>query len=88
MQVKEIDIDTGKIKGYGICKKKYEISFVGGPTTPTYSTTWYYHTIHLVFRYFVSFADHEDDILKLFLICTFKDPNLEEKLQIWRIFFF
>ena len=39
MQVKEIDIDTGKIKGYGICKKKYEISFVGGPTTPTYSNT-------------------------------------------------
>ena len=38
MQVKEIDIDTGKIKGYGICKKKYEISFVGGPTTPTYSS--------------------------------------------------
>ena len=37
MQVKEIDIDTGKIKGYGICKKKYKISFVGGPTTPTYS---------------------------------------------------
>ena len=38
MQVKEIDIDTGKIKGYGICKKKYKISFLGGPTTPTYST--------------------------------------------------
>ena len=37
MQVKEIDIDTEKIKGYGICKKKYEISFLGGPTTPTYS---------------------------------------------------
>ena len=37
MQVKDIDIDTGKIKGYGICKKKYEISFLGGPTTPTYS---------------------------------------------------
>ena len=37
MQVKEIDIDTGKIKGYGICKKKYKISFLGGPTTPNYS---------------------------------------------------
>ena len=37
MQVKEIDIDTEKIKDYGFCKKKYEISFVGGPTTPTYS---------------------------------------------------
>ena len=36
MQVKEIDIDIGKINGYGICKKKYEISFLGGPTTPTY----------------------------------------------------
>ena len=41
MQVKEIDIDTGKIKGYGICKKKYEISFVGGPTTPTYSIVYF-----------------------------------------------
>ena len=38
MQVKEININTGKIKGYGICKKKYKISFLGGPTTPTYST--------------------------------------------------
>ena len=38
MQVKEIDINTGKIKGYGICKKKYKISLLGGPTTPTYST--------------------------------------------------
>ena len=37
MQVKDIDIFTGKIKGYGICKKKYQISFLGGPTTPTYS---------------------------------------------------
>ena len=38
MPLKEIDIDTGKIKGYGICtQKKYEISFVGGPTYPTYS---------------------------------------------------
>ena len=46
MQVKEIDIDTGKIKGYGICKKKYEISFVGGPTTPTYSIL--YLTFHLM----------------------------------------
>ena len=37
MQVKDIDSDTGKIKGYGICKKKDKISFLGGPTTPTYS---------------------------------------------------
>ena len=37
MQVKEIDINTGKIKGYEIFKKKYKISFSGGPTTPTYS---------------------------------------------------
>ena len=35
MQVKEININTGKITGYGICKK-YKISFLGGPTTPTY----------------------------------------------------
>ena len=38
MQVKEIDINTGKIKGHEICKKiKYKISFLGGRTTPTYS---------------------------------------------------
>ena len=37
MQVKEININTGKIKRYGICQKKYKISFLGGPTTPTYS---------------------------------------------------
>ena len=37
MGVKEKDIDTGKIKGYGICKKKYKILIVGGPITPTYS---------------------------------------------------
>ena len=38
MPVKEIDINTGKIQGYGICKKKrYNISFLGGPTTPTNS---------------------------------------------------
>ena len=37
MHVKEIDINTGKIKGYGICKKKYEIWFLGGPPTPIYS---------------------------------------------------
>ena len=38
MEVKEIDINTEKIKGYGILKKKYKISFLDGPTTPTYST--------------------------------------------------
>ena len=37
MQVKEIDIDTGKINGYGICKKKDKIRFLGGPNTPTNS---------------------------------------------------
>ena len=37
MQVKEIDIDTGKNTGYGICKKKYQIKSLIGPTTPTYS---------------------------------------------------
>ena len=37
MQVKETDINTEKIKGYGVSKKKYKISFLGGPTTPTYS---------------------------------------------------
>ena len=41
MQVKEIDINTGKIKGYGICKKKYKISFLGGSTTPTYSIYYF-----------------------------------------------
>ena len=39
MQVKEVDINTGKIKGNGICqKKRYKISLLGGPTTPTYSS--------------------------------------------------
>ena len=38
MQVKEKDIDTGKIKGYGICKKKRARNLIlVGPTTPTYS---------------------------------------------------
>ena len=38
MQVKEIDIDTGKkTRDKEFAKKKYEISFLGGPTTPTYS---------------------------------------------------
>ena len=37
MPVEDINITTGKIMGYGICKKKYKISFLGGPTTPTYS---------------------------------------------------
>ena len=40
MQVKEIDINNGKIKGYEICKKKYKISFLGGLNTPTYSTSF------------------------------------------------
>ena len=35
MQVK--DINTGNIKGYAICNEKYKISFLGGPTTSTYS---------------------------------------------------
>ena len=37
MQVKEIDISTGKMKGYRICKKKVQNLILGGPTTPTYS---------------------------------------------------
>ena len=38
MQVKEIDINTGNIKGYEFAtKKRYKISFLGGPTTLTYS---------------------------------------------------
>ena len=53
MQVKEIDIDTGKIKGYGICKKKYEISFVGGPTTPTYSNIYTIIKLIHLFIFFV-----------------------------------
>ena len=57
MQVKEIDIDTGKIKGYGICKKKYEILFLDGPTTPTYSNTLfsYYHTLKLLKNFWVHY---------------------------------
>ena len=41
MQVKEIDINTGKIKGINLQKKEDKISFLGGPTTPTYSTSSY-----------------------------------------------
>ena len=41
MQVKEIDINPEKIKGYGICgKKKVQNLFLGGPTTPTYSISF------------------------------------------------
>ena len=43
MHVKEKDIDTRKIKGYGICKKnKYQVSLLGGPTTPTYCTLLFF----------------------------------------------
>ena len=56
--------------------------------------TWYYLTIYLVFTYFESFIDYEDDIFKLFFICTFKDPNLAENLKeswtlrsSWSLFF-
>ena len=39
IQVKEIDIDTGKIERYWICKKKYQILFLGGLTIiQTYSS--------------------------------------------------
>ena len=37
MQVKEIDINTEKSRDMEFAKKKYKISFLGGPTTPTYS---------------------------------------------------
>ena len=49
MQVKEIDINTGKIKWYGICNKKYKISILGGPTTPTYSKSFFvkYRDVHV-----------------------------------------
>ena len=39
----------------------------------------YYHAIYIVFTYYTSFAGYEDDILELFLICTFKDPKLAGK---------
>ena len=39
MKVKEIDINTENIKGYDICKKKIDILFLGGPTTPIYSSS-------------------------------------------------
>ena len=47
MQVKEIDIDTGKIKDYGFGKRKFEISFLGGPTTPTYSTSYITYVVSI-----------------------------------------
>ena len=40
--------------------------------------TLYYHAIYIVFTYFASFTGYEDDMLKLFLIYMFKDPNLAE----------
>ena len=38
MQVKETNIDTGKIKGYTTSKKKVKISLLVGLTTPIYSS--------------------------------------------------
>ena len=38
--------------------------------------TRYYHAIYIVFTYFPSCTGYEDDFLKLFLICTFKNQNL------------
>ena len=52
MQVKEIDINTGKIKGHGICKKKkYKISFLGGPTSPTYYSIFLFNKFGLSKNY-------------------------------------
>ena len=42
MQVEDIDIDNGK-KGVWNLQKKYKISFLGSPTTPTYSSMFYDH---------------------------------------------
>ena len=57
MQVKEIDINTGKIMVYGICKFFYKISLLGGPTTLTYSTfidhdMWHVTSENIFFLYF------------------------------------
>jgi hypothetical protein len=37
MQVKEIDITLKKSRDMEFAEKRYKISFLGGPTTPTYS---------------------------------------------------
>ena len=47
-----------------------------------HSFSSFYHAIYIVFTYFASFTGFEDDFLKLFLICTFKDPNLAENLNL------
>ena len=33
-----------------------------------------------ILPYFASFTGYKDDMLKVFFICTFKDPKLAEKL--------
>ena len=35
----------------------------------------------LEYTYFALFTDYEDDCLKVFLICMFKNPNLAEKIN-------
>ena len=50
--------------------------------------TWYYHAVYSVFTYFASFTGYTNDILKLFLICMFKYPNLAENLTNLGEFFF
>ena len=42
--------------------------------------TWYCHAIYIVFTNFASFTGYENDIYEVFLIFTFKDPNLAENL--------
>ena len=42
---------------------------------------WYYHDIYIEFIYFASFTVFEDDILKLYLICPFRDWNLAENVK-------
>ena len=38
------------------------------------------HAIYIVFTYFASFKDYEDDIFEVFfLICKLKDPKLARK---------
>ena len=91
MQVKEININPGTIKGYRIFKKKeYKISFLGGPTTPNYSTTSLGDSIYMHKVFFVKFSGWI--ILEVVLLFANISQNLciniHSFLENWNIFIF
>ena len=42
--------------------------------------TWYYHTIYLVFTYFASFTDYEDDIFEVISNLHVQRPKFGGKI--------